>query len=106
MKKIGLEEIEVTNKKVLVRVDFNVPLNDKLEITDDKRIVSALLTIKYLLDKNAAVILLSHLGRPKGKVVPELSLKPVAKRLSQLLQKDVKMINDCIGNAVKNAVKK
>lgn len=105
MKKVGLKDIKVTNKKVLVRVDFNVPLNDKLKITDDKRIVSALPTIKYLLDKNAAVILLSHLGRPKGKIVPELSLKPVAKRLSLLLQKDVKMINDCIGNDVKNAVK-
>lgn len=105
MKKVGLKDIEVTNKKVLVRVDFNVPLNDKLEITNDKRIVAALPTIKYLLENNAAVILLSHLGRPKGKIVPELSLKPVAKRLSLLLQKDVKMINDCIGNDVKNAVK-
>jgi len=105
MKKIRLKDIEVTNKKVLVRVDFNVPLNDKLEITNDKRIVAALPTIKYLLENNAAVILLSHLDRPKGKVVPELSLKPVAKRLSKLLHKDVKMMNDCIGNAVKNAVK-
>ena len=106
MKKVGLKDIEVTNKKVLVRVDFNVPLNEKLEITDDKRIVSALPTIKYLLDKNAAVILLSHLGRPKGKVIPELSLKPVAKRLSELLQTDVKMANDCIGDKVKSLIGK
>lgn len=105
MKKVGLKDIKVTNKKVLVRVDFNVPLNDKLEVTNDARIVAALPTIKYLLDRNAGVILLSHLDRPKGKVIPELSLKPVAERLSNLLQKDVKMMNDCIGNDVKNAVK-
>ena len=106
MKKVGLKDTDVTNKKVLVRVDFNVPLNDKLEITDDKRIISALPTIKYLLENNAAIILLSHLGRPKGKVVPEMSLRPVAIKLTQLLNINVKMINDCIGDEVKSKVKK
>ncbi|MCK4357389.1 MAG: phosphoglycerate kinase [Candidatus Cloacimonetes bacterium] len=106
MKKVGLKDIEVINKKVLVRVDFNVPLNDKSEITDDKRIISALPTIKYLLENNAAIILLSHLGRPKGKIIPEMSLKPVAIRLTELLQKKVKMMKDCIGNDIKNEIEK
>ncbi|MBC8526181.1 MAG: phosphoglycerate kinase [Candidatus Cloacimonetes bacterium] len=106
MKKIGLKDIDVSNKKVIVRVDFNVPLNERLEITNDKRIVASLPTIKYLLDKNAAIILLSHLGRPKGEIVPEMSLKPVAKKLSELLKKDVKFVSDCIGSDVKNEVEK
>ncbi|MBC8313552.1 MAG: phosphoglycerate kinase [Candidatus Cloacimonetes bacterium] len=106
MKKIALKDADVFRKKVIVRVDFNVPLNDNLEITNDKRIVSSIPTIKYLLEKEAAVILLSHLGRPKGQIIPKLSLKPVAKRLSKLLQKDVKFINDCIGNDVKSSVGK
>lgn len=81
--KKSVEDIDVNGKKVLVRCDFNVPLKDGV-ITSDKRIVAALPTIKYLLDHNAAVILCSHLGRPKGEVKPEFSLAPVAARLSEL----------------------
>lgn len=88
--KKSVEDIDVNGKKVLVRCDFNVPLKDGV-ITSDKRIVAALPTIKYLLDHNAAVILCSHLGRPKGEVKPEFSLAPVAARLSELLGKPVAM---------------
>ena len=83
LNKKTIEDIDVAGKKVLVRCDFNVPLKDGV-ITSDKRIVSSLPTIKYLLDHNAKVILCSHLGRPKGEVNPEFSLAPVAKRLSEL----------------------
>lgn len=103
MKK-SLRNTDVENKKVLVRVDFNVPLDDHTNITNDKRIKSALPTIKYLLGKDASIILLSHLGRPKGQVVPSLSLRPVANRLSELLGKKVKMMNDCIGEEVQKEV--
>jgi phosphoglycerate kinase len=96
LNKKTVEDIDVSGKKVLVRCDFNVPL-DGTTITDDKRIVSSLPTIKYLLDHNAAVILCSHLGRPKGEFKPEFSLAPVAKRLSELLGKDVEMAKDVIG---------
>ncbi|MEA2103205.1 MAG: phosphoglycerate kinase, partial [Candidatus Cloacimonadota bacterium] len=96
----SVNDIEVSNKKVLVRVDFNVPLDAEQKINNDKRIKSALPTIKYLIDHHASVILLSHLGRPKGKVVPELSLEPVAKHLSKLLGENVIMMNDCIGKRV------
>lgn len=96
LNKKTVEDIDVNGKKVLVRCDFNVPL-DNGTITDDKRIVASLPTIKYLLDHNAAVILCSHLGRPKGEFKPEFSLKPVAQRLSQLLGKDVIMASDVIG---------
>ena len=90
LNKKTIEDIEVKGKKVLVRCDFNVPLKDGV-ITNDKRIVASLPTIKYLLDNGAKVILCSHLGRPKGEVVPEFSLKPVAARLSELLGFEVKM---------------
>lgn len=96
-----LKEMNLKEKKVLVRVDFNVPLDEKGQITNDKRIVATLPTIKYLLEQKAAVILMSHLGRPKGKVVPSMSLKPVAKRLGELIGKEVKMAPDCIGPEVK-----
>ncbi|MBS6701346.1 MAG: phosphoglycerate kinase [Clostridiales bacterium] len=96
MNKKTIEDIDVAGKKVLVRCDFNVPLKDGV-ITSDKRIVSSLPTIKYLLDHNAKVILCSHLGRPKGEVNPEFSLAPVAKRLSELLGKEVKMASDVVG---------
>ena len=82
---LTVEDICVKGKKVLVRCDFNVPLNDKLEITDDNRIVGALPTIQYLIDNGAKVILCSHMGKPKGEPKPELSLAPVAKSLSEKL---------------------
>ena len=95
---------QLVDKRVLVRVDFNVPLNNKLEITNDTRIKAALPTINYLISHQAKVILMSHLGRPKGKVVEKLRLDPVAKRLSELLKQDVKKVNDCIGEEVEKAV--
>jgi len=95
-----LNENQLVGKRVLVRVDFNVPLNEELEITNDTRIKAVLPTIKYLTSHQAKVILMSHLGRPKGKVVERLRLDPVAKRLSELLKQDVKKVNDCIGEEV------
>ena len=103
MDKKTVRDLDVTGKKVLVRVDFNVPLNDKGEITDDTRITASLPTIKYLLEKKAAVILMAHLGRPKGQVKPELSLAPVAKHLGKLLGKKILFAPDCIGDAAKAA---
>ena len=100
LNKKTVEDIQVSGKRVLVRCDFNVPLKDGV-ITSDKRIVSSLPTIKYLLDNNAKVILCSHLGRPKGEVVPEFSLAPVAARLSELLGKEVKMAADVVGESAK-----
>ncbi len=99
-----LNENQLINKRVLVRVDFNVPINNKLEITDDTRIKAALPTIKYLISHQAKVILMSHLGRPKGEVIEKLRLDPVARRLSELLGQDVKKVNDCIGEEVEKAV--
>lgn len=105
MDKLSIKDVDVKGKKVLIRVDFNVPLDDKLNITDDTRIRAALPTIKYCLDKGAGkVILMSHLGRPDGKVVDKYSLRPVSKRLSELLQEPVKQLNDCIGQAVKSEI--
>ena len=95
-----LNENQLVGKRVLVRVDFNVPLNEELEITNDTRIKALLPTIKYLTSHQAKVILMSHLGRPKGKVVERLRLDPVAKKLSELLKQDVKKVNDCIGEEV------
>ena len=83
-----VRDIDVAGKKVLVRCDFNVPMKDG-EITDDNRNTSALPTIKYLMENDAKVILMSHMGRPKGEAKPEYSLKPVADRLAQLLEKEV-----------------
>jgi len=102
MNKKTLKDVEIKGKKVLVRVDFNVPLDKSGNITDDTRIKATLPTIKYILEHNAKLILMSHLGRPKGVVVEGMSLKPVAKRLSELLGKDVKMLEDCIGEKVAN----
>ena len=99
-----IEDIDVQGKKVLVRVDFNVPLNENGEITDETRIRAALPTIQYLLDHGAKVILMSHLGRPKGEVKPEFSLAPVAKRLSEILNTKVIFAKDCIGKEAQDAV--
>ena len=96
LNKKSIEDIDVAGKKVLARCDFNVPLKDGV-ITNDKRIVAALPTIKYLIDHKARLILCSHLGRPKGEFKPEFSLAPVAKRLSELLGQEVKMAKDVIG---------
>lgn len=99
-----LKDIDVKGKKVLVRVDYNVPLDANQNITNDKRIVATLPTIQYLLEQNASIILMAHLGRPKGKAVPEMSLKPVAPRLSELLGKPVKFVEgDCISAEAKKA---
>ena len=96
MKKV-ITDVTVDHKKVFVRADFNVPLDENGHITDDTRIQKTLPTIRYLLDHHAAVILASHLGRPKGKVVPAYSLKPVAARLTELLGQPVQMAPDCVG---------
>lgn len=105
MNKMTVKDLDLKNKKVLMRVDFNVPLDDNGKITDDLRIVSAVPTIKYCLDKGAAkVILMSHLGRPKGKPVDSMRLTPVAKRLEELLKMPVKKLDDCIGETVQKAV--
>jgi phosphoglycerate kinase len=104
MAKVSIADLDLKGKRVLIRVDFNVPLNDKQEVTDDTRIRAALPTIRHAMGQGAKVLLVSHLGRPKGKVVPSMSLAPVAARLSQLLGQPVKMAPDCIGDAVKAAV--
>lgn len=99
-----IKDVDLKGKRVLMRVDFNVPLDEKLNITDDIRIRAALPSIKYALEKGAKVILMSHLGRPDGKVVDSMRLTPVAKRLEKLLGKKVIKTDDCIGEAVKKTV--
>ena len=101
MNKKTIKDIDLKDKKVLVRCDFNVPMDGEQNITDNRRIVAALPTIKYLLEQNCKVVLCSHLGRPKGEFKPEYSLKPVAKELSKLLGKDVIMAEDVIGKDAK-----
>lgn len=104
MNKMSIKDIDIKNKRVLIRVDFNVPLDDKLNITDDTRIKAALPTIKYAIESQAKVILMSHLGRPDGKALEKARLKPAAKRLSELLEKNVTVLNDCVGEEVKKTV--
>jgi len=99
-----IKEVDIKGKRVFFRVDFNVPLDDYQNITDDSRIRAVLPTLKYALDHQAKLIIGSHLGRPKGKVVPKMSLEPVAKRLGRLLEKEVKMAPDCIGAEVDKMV--
>lgn len=101
MNKKTIEDIDVKGKKVIVRVDFNVPLDENRKITDDKRIVGALPTIKYLVDNGAKTILVSHLGRPKDGFEEKYSMKPTAERLSELLGKEVIMAKDVIGEDAK-----
>jgi len=100
----SIKDLNMAGKKVLIRVDFNVPLDEALNITDDSRIRAALPTIKYAVDAKAKVILMSHLGRPKGKVVKSQSLMPIARRLSELLGISVNMAPDCIGRDVQDMV--
>ena len=101
LNKKTIEDIDVNRKRVLVRCDFNVPQDEEGNITDDRRIIAALPTIKYLMEHNAKVILCSHLGRPKGEFNMKYSLKPIAKRLSELLGKKVHMADDVIGDSAK-----
>ena len=104
MNKKTIEDVNVRGKRVLVRVDFNVPLQDG-QITDDRRIRAALSTINYLLDHGAAVVLMSHLGRPKDAPDPKFALDPVGVRLSELLGRPVTKLNDCVGPEVEKSVK-
>jgi len=99
-----INDVELAGKRVLIRVDFNVPLDDELNITDDNRIRAALPTINQALDEDARVVVASHMGRPKGKVVAKYSLAPVARRLGRLLKKEVKLAPDCVGPEVKAMV--
>ena len=101
MNKKTIKDIDLRGKKVLVRCDFNVPLDENLNITDNRRIVGALPTIKYLLEQNCKIILCSHLGRPKGEVKKEFSLVPVQKELSKLLEKEIKLAEDIVGDNAK-----
>jgi phosphoglycerate kinase len=104
MAKMTIRDVDWHSKRALVRCDFNVPLDDDLQVTDDTRIVAALPTIRYLLEHGASVVLCSHLGRPKGEVVEEMRLTPVAGRLRELLDAPVSKVSDCVGDAVEAAV--
>ena len=99
-RKLGLNDLDVKGRRVLMRVDFNVPQDDAGHITDDKRIRAALPSIQAVLKKGGSLVLMSHLGRPKGKPDPKFSLAPCAARLSELLKKPVRLLPDCIGPAV------
>ena len=106
MNKKTIQDIDVRGKRCLVRVDYNVPLDDNLQITDDARIRETLPTLRYLLDNGASVVLMAHLGRPKGEVVEEMRLAPVARRLHELLGQPVATASDCVGDEAKTAVGK
>lgn len=101
----SIRDADLKNKVVLLRVDYNVPLEGDV-VKDDTRMVRSLPTINYLLENNASLILVSHLGRPEGKVIPNLSLKPVAKHLSTLINREVKFVNSTVGVAVRNEINK
>lgn len=105
MEKKTIDRVDIKNKRVFIRADFNVPLDENGNITDDSRIRATLPTINYAIDEGAKVILASHLGRPKGKPDPKYSLAPVARRLNRLLNKEVKFLRDCIGPDVEHTVK-
>ncbi len=104
--KLTIDDVQLRNQRVIIRADFNVPLDDSLQITDDTRIRSTLPTINHVVDDGGKVILCSHLGRPKGKFDPRYSLAPVAKRLGRLLGKEVIFASDCIGHTVEGLVAK
>ncbi len=106
MNKLSIDNVELKGKRVLVRVDFNVPLDENRNITDDRRITAALPTINKIIKEGGKAILMSHLGRPKGQRKEEFSLKPVAVRLGELVDADVKFADDCIGEQVKAIVDK
>ena len=103
MNKLTIDDVDLKGKRVLMRVDFNVPL-EKGEVADDTRIRASLPSIKKIIDSSGKAILMSHLGRPRGKVVPEMRLSPVARRLEQLLGKPVKFVGECIGPEVESEV--
>ena len=96
-----MDNYNFSGRKVLVRVDFNVPFDENGEITDDTRIVTAIPTIRHILTEGGSVIILTHLGRPKGKRIEKLSVKQIVPYVSDLLESDVLFVNDCIGNEVK-----
>ncbi len=104
MNKLFIKDLDLKDKKVFVRVDYNVPFDDQGNITDDARIRATLPTINYLLDEGAKIILASHLGRPGGKALPEFSLKPIVRRLHRLLNKEITLASDCIGPEVRKQV--
>jgi 3-phosphoglycerate kinase len=107
MAKLTLKDIDLKNKTVLVRADFNVPQDANLNITDDTRIRSTLPTLKYILEQGAKkIVIISHLGRPDGKLVAKYSLKPVAARLKELLGQEVLFLNDCVGDTIKREIDK
>jgi phosphoglycerate kinase len=106
VKKLSVQDTEVRGRRVLMRVDFNVPLDDRGRITDDTRIRAAVSTLEYLRSREALPVLMSHLGRPKGSPSPELSLHPAAQRLSELLSAPVHFASDCVGEAARDAVAK
>jgi len=105
MVKLTIDDLDLKNKRVLTRVDFNVPLTDDLAVSDDTRIRAALPTIKKIIDSEGKAILMSHLGRPKGKIIDTMRMAPVVKRLSQLLGCEVRYVTDCIGEVVESTVK-
>lgn len=104
LRKKTLEDIDLKGKRALVRVDYNVPLNGEGNITDDTRIRATLPTINHILDSGGSVILISHLGRPKGKLVPSMSLAPIVKRLNRLLRLEVLFLSDCVGDEVRQTL--
>jgi phosphoglycerate kinase len=107
LNKLTVEDIELKDRKVLIRVDFNVPLDDNLNITDDNRIRAALPTLQYILEKKPSkVIVISHLGRPKGRVVEAMRLTPAARRLEELLGEKVLKLDDCVGEEVESAIRR
>ncbi|UCH46313.1 MAG: phosphoglycerate kinase [Nitrospiraceae bacterium] len=106
MNKLSIRDVDISGKRVFIRVDFNVPLDENLNITDDRRIRSALPTINYAIDEGSRIILASHLARPRGKVDPRYSLASVSRRLQRLIKKEVTFLPDCVGPKVEEAVGK